>query len=180
MKIWQLNFELDEYDNLIPIKEFTVEEIQSFDGRSHLKNWKPIKVKRMEPEKELNLSDAPGFIFPVFSGKALRCLETLIYKNVEILPLDFNEKDYFGVNVITVLNAIDYDKSIYKTYRDGRRIMAFKKYVFLPEVIKDISIFKITDEKMRYAFVSDEFKQTVEKNNLLGFKFKLAWDSEQE
>ena len=35
MKIWQLNFELDDYDNLVPINEFTVEEIQSFDGRSH-------------------------------------------------------------------------------------------------------------------------------------------------
>lgn len=34
--------------------------------------------------------------------------------------------------------------------------------------------------KTRYAFVSDEFKQTVEKNNLLGFKFKLVWDSENE
>ena len=51
MKIWQLSFELDDYDNLVPIKEFTVEEIQSFDGRSHLRQWKPVQVKRMEPEK---------------------------------------------------------------------------------------------------------------------------------
>ena len=101
-------------------------------------------------------------------------------KNVEILPLDFNEKEYLGINVITVLDAIDYEKSIYKTYRDGKRIMAFKKYVFLPTVIENVSMFKILDEKTRYAFVSDEFKQTVEKNNLLGFKFKLVWDSENE
>lgn len=85
-----------------------------------------------------------------------------------------------GINVITVLDAIDYEKSIYKTYRDGKRIMAFKKYVFLPTVIENVSMFKILDEKTRYAFVSDEFKQTVEKNNLLGFKFKLVWDSENE
>ena len=51
---------------------------------------------------------------------------------------------------------------------------------FLPTVIEDVSMFKILDEKTRYAFVSDEFKQTVEKNNLLGFKFKLVWDSENE
>ena len=94
MKIWQLNFELDEYDNLIPIRDFTVEEIQSFDGRSHLSQWKPIQVKRMEPEKGLELSDAPGFTFPVFSRNALECLKPLISKNVEILPIDFNEKEY--------------------------------------------------------------------------------------
>ena len=180
MKIWQLNFELDDYDNLVPINEFTVEEIQSFDGRSHLRQWKPVQVKIMEPEKGLELSDAPGFTIPVFSRRAWECLEPLISKNVEILPLDFNEKEYFGINVITVLDAIDYEKSIYKTYRDGKRIMAFEKYVFLPTVIEDVSMFKILDEKTRYAFVSDEFKQTVEKNNLLGFKFKLVWDSENE
>lgn len=180
MKIWQLNFELDEYDNLIPVREFTAEEIQSFDGRSHLSQWKPVRVKRMEPEKELELSDAPGFTFPVFSRRAWQCLEPLISKNVEILPLDFNEKEYLGINIITVLDAIDYKKSIYKTYRDGIRIMVFKKYAFLPTVIRNVSIFKISDERTRYAFVSNEFKQTVEKNNLSGFKFKLVWDSEQE
>ena len=104
----------------------------------------------------------------------------MISKNIEILPIDFNEKEFFGINVITVLDAIDYEKSIYKTYRDGKRIMAFKKYAFLPDVIENVSIFKISDEKTRYAFVSDEFKQVVENNNLLGFKFKLVWDSEQE
>ena len=179
MKIWQLNFKLDEYDNLIPVTEFTAEEIQAFDGRSHLNQWKPVPVKRMEPEKGLELGDAPGFVFPVFSRKALKCLEPLISKNVEILPLEFNEKEYLGNNIITVLDAIDYEKSIYKTYRDGKRIMAFKKYAFLPDVIENVSIFKISDEKTRYAFVSDEFKQTVEKNNLSGFQFKLVWDSEQ-
>lgn len=180
MKIWQLNFELDEYDNLIPIKDFTAEEIQSFDGRRHLNHWKSIKVKRMESEKGLELSDAPGFTFPVFSRRAVECLESMISNNVELLPLDFNEGEYFGINVITVLEAIDYEKSIYKTYRDGKRIMAFKKYAFLPNIVENISIFKISDEKTRYAFVSDEFKQTVEINNLSGFKFKLVWDSEQE
>ena len=180
MKIWQLNFELDEYDNLMPIKAFTIEEIQSFDGRSHLNQWKPIPVKRMEPDKGLKLSDAPGFAFPVFSRRALQCLKPIISKNVEILPLDFDEQEYYGINVITVLDAIDYEKSIYKTYRDGKRIMAFKKYAFVSDIIKGNAIFKISDEKTRYAFVSDEFKQIVENNYLLGFKFRLVWDSEEK
>lgn len=146
MKIWQLSFELDDYDNLVPIKEFTVEEIQSFDGRSHLRQWKPVQVKRMEPEKGLELSDAPGFTIPVFSRRAWECLEPLISKNVEILPLDFNEKEYLGINVITVLDAIDYEKSIYKTYRDGKELWHLK-VCFLPTVIENVSMFKILDEK---------------------------------
>ena len=89
MKIWQLNFELDDYDNLVPINEFTVEEIQSFDGRSHLRQWKPVQVKRMEPEKGLELSDAPGFTIPVFSRRAWECLEPLISKNIFSCLLSF-------------------------------------------------------------------------------------------
>jgi hypothetical protein len=47
MKIWKLDFEVDEYESFIPEKAFTFEEIKSFDGRSHLENWTPLPVKRM-------------------------------------------------------------------------------------------------------------------------------------
>lgn len=179
MKVWKLKFELDEYENLIPDKEFTVEDIHSFDGKKQLQNWIPIKVKRMEPEKNLILSDAPGFLFPVFSKRALDCLYSLIKSNIEILPLRFEENEYFGINVITVLDAIDYQNSDYKTFRDGKRIMAFKKYAFFNSKILNVPIFKIIDEKTRYAFVSDEFKKIVETNELTGFKFELVWESDK-
>ena len=164
----------------MPVTPLSVEELQSFDGRSHAKVWCPLQVERMEPEKNLELSDAPGFILPVFSRHALSCLEPLIAPHIEALPLQFTEREFMGINVTTVLDAIDYGKSVYKTFRDGKRIMAFKKYDFRSDVVRDVPIFKINDERSRYAFVSDEFKQTVESNNLSGFIFKLVWDSEQE
>lgn len=51
MKIWKLKFELDEFDNLIPVKAFSAEEIWRFDGHALKKDWNPLPVKRMEPEK---------------------------------------------------------------------------------------------------------------------------------
>ena len=176
MKIWQLNFEVDLYDNLVPVPKLSVEELQTFDGRSHLSHWSPLHLARMEPEKGLPLSDAPGFVFPVFSHRALDCLKPLIEPNIEILPLDFDGGNYFGINVTTVLDAVDYEKSIYKTFRDGKRIMSFKKYSFIPSVVDGVPIFKITDEKVRYAFVSDAFRDIVEKNKLTGFLFRQVWD----
>lgn len=181
MKIWQLYFEVDDYDNLIPEREFTAEEIQSFDGRKRKDTWKPLPVKRMEPEKELELSDAPGFSIPVFSKKALDILRPVIRNSIEELELKFPEADYYGINVTKVLNVIDYSKSKYRMYSDGKRIMAFQKYAFkiCDELINN-NIFKIVDEPRRRAFVSDKFKQVVEDNELSGFKFKLVWDSEKE
>ena len=181
MKIWQLYFEVDKYDNIIPISEFSADEIQSFDGRSKKYTWKPLPVKRMEPEKKLELSDAPGFIIPVFSKKALEILFPLVQNSVEVLELEFPEKEFWGINVISMLDVIDYSKSKYKTFSDGKRIMAFQKYAFrMCDELVSNDIFKIVDEKRRRAFVSDRFKETVEKNNLSGFLFKLVWDSEQE
>ena len=180
MKIWQLSFDVDNFDNFITEIGFAADEVQSFDGRSRVATWVPLKVKRMEPEKGLELGDAPGFIIPVFSKRALNILSPIISESSEALELITDAGEFYGVNVTAVLDVIDYSKSEYRTYSDGKRIMAFKKYAFLlnKELIKH-NIFKISDEPNRRAFVSDRFKNMVEENGLTGFKFKLVWDSEE-
>jgi hypothetical protein len=181
MKIWQLSFEVDDFDNLSPVDDFTANEIQSFDGRKKANLWTPLKVKKMEPEKKLPLSNAPGFIIPVLDKQAYNLLLPIIDKDVEALPLLCKEGDFYAINVISVLDVIDYSRSMYKMYSDGNRIMAFQKYAFRKdsEVLYH-NMFKIIDEPTRKAFVSDAFRDTVLNNNLTGFKFKFIWDSEQE
>lgn len=180
MKIWQLSFDVDGFDNLIPERELSADEIQSFDGRSKKDSWIPMKVKRMETEKGLELGDAPGFTMPVFSKKALDVLTPIINDSVEILELILENGEYYGINVTAVLNVIDYSKSKYRTFSDGKRIMAFQKYAFIMKSeLMNHEIFKIVDEPTRRAFVTDKLKKFVEDNNLAGFKFKLVWDSEE-
>ena len=71
MNIWKLGFEVDLYDNLIARPEMGVNEFQSFDGRSKKNQWTSKVLTRMEPEKNLLLSNAPGFFphIPVFDKK---------------------------------------------------------------------------------------------------------------
>lgn len=179
MRIWQLYFDVDKYENLVPVIKFSADEIQSFDGRRKKDVWTPVQVKRMEPEKKLELGDAPGFTIPVFSRRALEILYPIIKDSVEVLELKFPEEEFYGINIISVLDVIDYSKSQYRTFSDGKKIMAFQKYVFkMCRELEINNIFKIVDEKRRRAFVSDRFKNAVEENNLKGFKFKLVWDSE--
>lgn len=71
----------------------------------------------------------PRFTIPAFSERAVRILHPLIDKLVEELELDFNEK-YYGINVTTVLDVVDYAASKYVTFSDGKIIMRFKKYAF--------------------------------------------------
>ena len=85
MKIWQLLFDVDNYDNFILDEKISVDELQSYDGRKLLPKRNNFFVKRMEPEKGQELGDAPGFIMPVFSEHALRILYPLIDKSVEAI-----------------------------------------------------------------------------------------------
>ena len=112
------------------------------------------------------------------SEKAVELLRPLMDETVEVLELDFEEK-YYAINVTTVLDVIDYEKSKYKTFKSSGRIMRFEKYVFrdIP-TLRKYNIFKIPDETNSAPFVSERFKKLVEDSGLEGFKFELVWDSE--
>lgn len=181
MRIWKLYFEADKYDNLDTFDEMTLEEINSFDGRSKKDNWKAIRVVRLEPEKGLKLSDAPAFEYhmPIFNKKSVDVLHQYLVGTAEVLPLENDEDDFYFINVIKILDCINYEKSEYKTFKNSNRIMRFKKYSFDEEKIGDINLFKIMDEPLGNPFVTDEFRNAVLEAGLTGFKFKLVWDSEQ-
>ena len=157
--------------------EIDLDEVYTFDGREKAKDWNPIQVKRMY---DRIFSNSPGFSphIPVFDKKAVSILSDLIEGNAEILPLDCEDGEFYAINVTNIIECIDYEKSQYKTFRDGKRIMRFTKYVFQEEKIKNISLFKILDEPLKRPFVSDEFRKRVIENNLSGFVFELAWDSD--
>ncbi len=104
----------------------------------------------------------------------------MLTDNAEILPLDCEDGNFYAINVINVMDCINYEKSQYKTFRDGTRIMRFTKYVFIEKKIEGMNLFKIKDEPLKRPFVSEEFRKRAIDNNLTGFKFELAWDSEQD
>lgn len=179
MKIWHLDFEVDEYNNLIVQDEEDLESLE-FNGNSKSNIWQPMNVKiyGRKPLSDVTcLSLIPGI--PVFNKKALEVLDAFINDSVEILSLNCNKGEFFAINVINILDCIDYDKSEYISFKSSGRIMRFEKYVFIKESVKEKHIFKIIDEPRRRAFVSDEFRNKVLESSLTGFKFELAWDSEE-
>lgn len=178
MKIWKLDCDVDNYENLMRCDNSDYNLLQLFDGRNQKNNWTPLKVKPMY-DCNRPFSNNPGFLphIPVFDEKAISVLEVLIEKNAEILPLECNIGKFYAINVTRVVSCIDYEKSIYKTFRDGKRIMRFSKYCFNINQVSTEDFFKIKDEPLKRPFVSDKFKNIVEKSDLIGFKFELVWDS---
>lgn len=178
MNIWKLGFEVDRYDNLTAEPEMGIEELQSFDGRSKKDQWIPRTFVKLEPEKKLPLSNAPGFLahIPIFDKKSVDLLNGYLKDAVEILPIQSKDGEFYIINVINVLDCIDYEKSMYRTFPNSDRIMAFQSYAFKEEMLQGVNIFKIKDEPRRSAFITDDFRNCVLENKLVGFKFQLVWN----
>lgn len=179
MKIWKLTADVNNYESLMAVDSDYDYYASILDGQSRIDEWEPVELKCMYGEG-MPLSDFPYYYGdPVMSDKAIDVLEPLIKDSVEYLKVLFDEKSYNIVNVIKVLNVIDYEKSVYKTFADGKGILVFEKYSFrMCDELCSSDIFKLVDEPRRDPFVSDRFKKVVEDNNLTGFKFELVWDSE--
>lgn len=184
MKIWKLGTDANHYDNIT----FTNEEDWSlllfdnkypFDGRRLADLWTPLKIEIIEVRKE---SDTPSLSpgVPILSERALKILGDLLKGSVEILPLNSTHGRYSAINVVDVVDCVDYDKAKFTRFKSSGRIMKFEKYVFKSELVKNKNIFKIVDETRRSPFVSDEFRDRVLENGLRGFDFQLVWDSDQQ
>lgn len=182
MKIWRLTAGPEEiYDLFTTKEEWTLELARYFNGEKHLEEWNNIELVRLEPKKNLKLSDYPALRgnIPVFSDRVKKTVENMLGESVEFLPVKNSEGKFWIVNVISVLDCIDYSRAECERLSTGR-VMCFKKYSFIKEKLIGKNIFKVCEEPFRHPLVSNEFKECIESNGFTGFEFKLVWDSKTE
>ena len=78
---------------------------------------------------------------------------------------------YHVANVCKVIDALDLGNSKYDLFElDDEKILSVEKYALKKEVIKDYNIFKLENDTIP-TFVSEEFKNKIEEDNLTGFQF---------
>lgn len=179
MKIWKLKCVSNQYAGL----QGTISDVkkrQSFNGRPLAAEWTPIVVKKHSMDSDKELGDAPfenRVGLPVFSERAVEALYPLIHQYVEFLPLICDEGNFYAVNVLPVLDAIDYSKAQYQLFPGTKRVMYFGVYAFRPEAVENYPIFRLTDEPLKKPFISDSVKNVIDKAGLKGMGAELVWDS---
>lgn len=115
------------------------------------------------------------------NDRVKKCMGDLIDDSVEYIPLRCKDKTVYLLNIISVIDAADYDKCRINRFPDGFA-RNYETYAFKPEKVKDAHLFRILLEgriRTRQAFVSTEFKKRVEENGLTGFHFTEVWDSDK-
>ena len=177
MKFYYYTCDADHYGFLRFTEAYTHESgfpvSDQFDrGKSISSSWQTVVM-------EVNTSQGPLGDFPVcpmgppvLSQKAWSVLEPMIGDAVEALPVITPVGIYFALNVMDVVDCLDYgqsEMSYYPASMDGglHRII---KCQLNSDLIKHKDIFKIP-ERMTQAIVSENFKRVSENELLNGLNF---------
>lgn len=191
MKIYRMKQELDKYVTfLYSIKgnNFCKEFCEMIcKGIPIYHKFDPIILERFEeePKGAMKIADCSKLWNAtsafVFNEKAKYCLGELIGGSVEFIPAIYEDTTYYIINILSIADAIDYERAEFRKLSTGV-VVGMEKYSFHEEKLKGLNIFVTTlygKIQTTKVYVTSEFKETVEKNKLLGFKFIEVWDSQK-
>lgn len=147
-------------------------------GKSVKSLWQPIRIKVSEGKETLPASDFPCFFpdLPIISSRAKEVLHDLIAPYVEFLPFQSSFGEYYGINVLEEVDALDEEASELKRFSSGR-VMVVHKYVFKPDAVEGKVIFRLPQFQTR-IYVTDLFAAKVREHGLKGLKLKELWSNE--
>ena len=153
------------------------------DGyKSYMFDAVPVKERTFDkiyPSKYKDEIDKPiGDVFSVeissfiLNEKSYKVLYPYLKKHSQIFKIKSDNKIFYVVNVIDIIDCLNYDESELKYFSSSGRVMDVEKYVFKTEKLKNATIFKLPEFPKSISYVTEEFKKAVEENNIKGFKFK--------
>ncbi|WP_397376181.1 imm11 family protein [Paenibacillus sp. sptzw28] len=176
MKIWELSTQ-DKVQ--ITLKHYEEQYYKYFDSQfmgQPVSTWGEIEM--MVYKGGGKYCDAPYFVSgkPIFSGKTVETLGDLIRDSAEILPLVHEPFAVYAINVLNVINCIDYSRAEPKKLSSGT-LIGFNRFAFHEQLLTGKHIFKIPEMLSTKIFVSDQFKAKVEEHKLTGFAFYEVWNS---
>ena len=125
IRIYDVSTDVNRFQYLLPdASTFTT----VFDGSSRAKTWTPPSVFSLKPTRE-----EPDFMDFGMGGngavwairpEAFQCAPELhhyLYAAGELLPLNYNGRNFQLLNVTEVLNALDTERTTWDYYDDGTR-----------------------------------------------------------
>jgi len=101
-------------------------------------------------------------------------LGPLLDRHGELLPLDCEGAELSIYNVMRIVNALDESASSVVRLKSGRITMV-ERYVFRPELLDGVDIFKIPNLRVSGTFVSRTFVDAWQSSGFVGLRFEQVW-----
>jgi hypothetical protein len=176
----------DDVQRLDMDVEQQVEVMHSLgQGRPFEGTWRPIRVGRLKkPRKRRSevLCDltavAAKLNVPVLSAGAKQVFEPILGRQAQWLPLAFDEGEYWLLNSLHVLDALDLAQSEIRHFAHGP-VWNVETYAFRISAVADEWLFKVANAPYD-VLVTDRFRDLVQHRGLTGFYFQPVWDSEHK
>ncbi len=155
------------------------EVFQSFDGSRRLPDWTPVRVRLVRTDEGAGVmrpSDFPllGSAL-VLRNRAVDALREFLDVHGELLPLaPEDEVELVVLNVTTVLDALDEDRSSIMRIPGTRKSMLIKNAVFRASVVRGVDVFRLPNRGSA-TYVSRRFVDASNAAGLVGLDFNLVW-----
>jgi hypothetical protein len=138
--------------------------------------WRLQKPRKRTPEPLCDwttVGAAEGC--PALSSRAKDVVEPLIGP-AQWLPLEFEECEYWLLNLLHLPEVLDVDASKVSRLPDGK-VREIEEFAFRPPAVADEWLFKLSASPGS-VFATDRFRDCVEREGLTGLFFQPVWDSE--
>jgi hypothetical protein len=148
-----------------------------FDGSPRAAGWRPVRVRRvrMDERSGFEPSDFPwlGGHVLIMRARSVLALRPLLEKHGEVLPLATDDQvRLFALNVTTVIDALDEQKSTILRFPGSGRIMEVSRPVFRENLLQGVDIFRLPGLRPSPIYVGRRFVDMVEAAGLEGLEFK--------
>lgn len=176
MKVYRLSTNDEDFSSFfLPIKS-EMETLESFAKRflytdfdKALDKWIPLilleNIIKKKPDFALLMNE-----YIIISENAKVLLDNTLKDSVLLLPLLNDVCSYYIICPIIKVDALDKEKSIFKKLPFSNKILKVLHFEFIPELIKDLIIFKVP-EFVSDIFVTDKFRKIYNQKNLKGLEF---------
>ena len=166
---YRITGDAENFANFI-LENFSLDFAREFDGRSHKNDWIPLHFELTDPTDNRLIPELFTDYFLVCSKRLGDKLKNLCGDVAEFLPCTVGEDmlEYYVVNIVSIKNNVDYDKSDFVRFPTGR-IMLFNKISFTEEITD--TMFRIPDLQYAFFFCTDTIKTILEDMNATGACF---------
>lgn len=168
MPLYRLVTDVDRYDVALPPRA-AGRPFLRFDGRPLAAEWEPFDAELDRSGKRGNFLGFSTHV-PVVDEKAWDALRPLIGPHVEALEMRLEGEPIHALNVTTVLDCLDEERSEIQRYDHGA-IMDVTRWVFRDGCLGDTPIFKQKGLEMADVFVSDAFRHAADAAGLKGARY---------
>jgi hypothetical protein len=186
MKVYRVGIDVNNYASFFidaPDEYYrSHRDMLRFVGKPASSLWEIPPIFILHPK--LKRGDFYGFEHKIaLTQHAFDLLHDLITPYAELLPLIYQDTNFYALNTINFRSLLDYDKTVWCIYKSGKRGHV-EKFAFNESLLPENMLFKVP-EAIAYNFVVEinndpatEFKARVESEGLKGIIFEEEWSSE--